>query len=339
MTGWLQLTDEQRKSSITAVEYVTGIPAKAIEKDWWVTMTLRALFTSKYRDTLIFKGGTSLSKCWKLIHRFSEDIDVAIDPAVFGVEYQEIPTKSYVKNLKRKGCEFTGNELKTELEGQFMSLGVPMEKVNIFAAEVNPLVPDTDPQVIFLEYESLFEKNQYLKDVVKIEVSIRYMKEPSSAMPVESLLNEFNPNLAYSETAFDVMVIEPHRTFLEKAFLLHEAFARPDNKALKSDRMSRHLYDLEKMMDTAHERKALENEDLYQAIIKHRKHYSYLSWMGDYSTLNRDKISFLLPEDLLPAYKSDYEVMQEQMIYEDALGFDRLIERLKELHNRFRNSP
>lgn len=80
MTGWLKLTDEQRRTSIAQAAVASGIAAKAIEKDWWVTLTLKALFESPYAKFFIFKGGTSLSKGWKLIERFSEDIDIALDP-------------------------------------------------------------------------------------------------------------------------------------------------------------------------------------------------------------------------------------------------------------------
>ena len=76
MTGWLKLTDEQRRTSIAQVAVKSGITAKAIEKDWWVTLTLKALFESPYAKFFIFKGGTSLSKGWKLIERFSEDIGI-----------------------------------------------------------------------------------------------------------------------------------------------------------------------------------------------------------------------------------------------------------------------
>lgn len=93
MIGWLQLTNEQRKASITEVEYSTGIQAKAIEKDWWVTLTLKVLFQTRYAKHMVFKGGTSLSKCWKLISRFSEDIDIALAPEVFGMTYEKNPSK------------------------------------------------------------------------------------------------------------------------------------------------------------------------------------------------------------------------------------------------------
>ena len=71
MISWLQLTDEQRKTSVDQASLQSGITAKAIEKDWWVTLTLKALFESAFAKHLVFKGGTSLSKCWKLIERFS----------------------------------------------------------------------------------------------------------------------------------------------------------------------------------------------------------------------------------------------------------------------------
>jgi predicted nucleotidyltransferase component of viral defense system len=82
MTSWLKLTPGQRRALITEVEYITGVTAKAIEKDWWVTLVLQALFKSTFSKHIVFKGGTSLSKCWELITRFSEDIDIALNSEV-----------------------------------------------------------------------------------------------------------------------------------------------------------------------------------------------------------------------------------------------------------------
>ena len=88
MINWLQLTDKQRKTSVNQASLKSGISAKAIEKDWWVTLTLMALFQSAFAEYLVFKGGTSLSKCWKLIERFSEDIDIALDPEALPMTHQ-----------------------------------------------------------------------------------------------------------------------------------------------------------------------------------------------------------------------------------------------------------
>jgi len=79
MTEWLNLSDEERRDSITIVAEARGLPVNAIEKDWWVTVVLRAMFSTPYGPSLLFKGGTSLSKGWNLIERFSEDIDLALN--------------------------------------------------------------------------------------------------------------------------------------------------------------------------------------------------------------------------------------------------------------------
>lgn len=133
MTGWLKLTNEQRKATIDQAVKLSGINAKAIEKDWWVTLTLKALFQSAYSKYFVFKGGTSLSKCWKLISRFSEDIDIALSPEAFGMEYIENPSKSAITHLKKKGYSFTSNELKAELENQILCLGLPAGMVITYA--------------------------------------------------------------------------------------------------------------------------------------------------------------------------------------------------------------
>src|SRR5687768_912989 len=123
ITDWLKLTDEQRRGTLESIEYTEGILPKAAEKDWWVTLALHTLFLGKFKDHLVFKGGTSLSKCFNLIERFSEDIDIALAPEAVGMKYEGNPSKSFVKKLKRVGCEFTSTELKENLGRMFFELG------------------------------------------------------------------------------------------------------------------------------------------------------------------------------------------------------------------------
>jgi predicted nucleotidyltransferase component of viral defense system len=101
-----------------------------------VTLTLKALFQSSYAKFFVFKGGTSLSKGWKLISRFSEDIDIALDPEAFGMQYLENPSNKYVDKLRRNGCVFTSTLLKDELAKQLISLDVPEGAVSIEAKPV-----------------------------------------------------------------------------------------------------------------------------------------------------------------------------------------------------------
>ncbi|MBT1695907.1 nucleotidyl transferase AbiEii/AbiGii toxin family protein [Fulvivirgaceae bacterium PWU4] len=335
MTGWLQLTPEQRKASITRVEYNTGIIAKAIEKDWWVTLALRALFQSAYAEHIVFKGGTSLSKCWKLISRFSEDIDIALSPEAFGIAYQRNPTKSYVDKLKRAGCAFTSVDLKNELDKQLTALGVPMGLATVAASPIPENRPDTDPQTIHLKYPSLYDHNPYIADEVKIEVSVRSLSIPCSKVAIVSLLSEETLDEAYAEIPLEINTVEPQKTFLEKAFLLHEEFGKPDAGKIRTERMSRHLYDLESMMDTDTETRALADHVLYDQLIEHRQFYQRIPWVN-YETLGHKTITFIPPSEVEELYKKDYQTMREQMIYGETKPFDHLIERLRNLQQKFR---
>jgi hypothetical protein len=283
----------------------------------------------------VFKGGTSLSKCWKLIARFSEDVDIALDPEVFGMSYVENPSKSHVERLKRKGCAFTSNELKVELEKQFSVLGASPEKITIKAADVPEKRPDTDPQVLFVKYHSLYEPSSYLTDEVKLEVGVRSLKTPYTQAVVQSLLYKFNPNPAYAETPFMADVVEPRKTVLEKAMLLHEQFSRKDIVNIKVERMSRHLYDLGALMNTSFGRDAIADHELYNHLVKHRQWYSRISWV-DYESLGPATLSFIPPPIVFDMYREDYIAMQETMIYGEALSFDDLIRQLKILQGRFR---
>ena len=335
MIQWLNLTDQERRITLAQAAAASGINAKSIEKDWWVTLTLKALFQTPYAEFLIFKGGTSLSKCWKLIERFSEDIDLALDPQAFGEGYKPEPTKSYLKKLKRIGCAFTSEALKDALEQQLLAMGIDQNAFELTAEEVDPVMRDKDPQTLFLKYASLYDPIPYLADEVKIEVSVRSKLEPHEQVAIQSLLTEHFPNEAYLEDPMEITVVKPYKTFLEKAFLLHEEFAKPNKEKMRSERMSRHLYDLEKMMDTEVAETALADEDFYFALIDHRSRYSGLTGV-DYGRLSLEHIDFYPPDHLLDAYHTDYQTMKEVMIYGESLPPDALFARIKELVERFR---
>ena len=103
MTEWLTLSDEQRMTSLEQAQINSGIVPKAIEKDWWVTLVLKALFELHQAIHFVFKGGTSLSKGWGLLSRLSEDIDIALSPEAFKMSYENTPSHSYVKKVKKTG--------------------------------------------------------------------------------------------------------------------------------------------------------------------------------------------------------------------------------------------
>lgn len=335
MIGWLKLTDEQRRTSISQASIISGIAAKAIEKDWWVTLTLKALFESPFAKHFIFKGGTSLSKGWKLIERFSEDIDIALNPIAFGKEYKNNPSHTYVKTLKKEGCAFTSTVLLNVLKTQFLHWGLMTNDVSIEAESVDNKIPDKDPQTLFIKYKSLYTAHRYIADEVKVEFSVRSLKDPHEEVNIESILSNVFPNINYEEIAFKVIAVKPEKTFLEKIFLLHEKFQNLNSDTIKIERLSRHLYDLVKIMDSEAGNIGLKDQELYKTLIEHRRNYIRLSGV-DYNTLNYSTISFIPPDAVLEMFKKDYNAMQEAMIYGESPDFDTMIEKLRLLTGKFR---
>jgi len=333
MTDWLKLSDSDRLISLQQANARSGISMKAIEKDWWVTLILKVVFATKYANYLQFKGGTSLNKCWGLIQRFSEDVDLSIERDFLG--FPEVISKSQVKRLKKAAAEFTSTDFKEEVESQIIKIGVPEGMVIIVADPIPEIMPDIDPQTIRINYPSLLDTVPYIADSVKIEVSARSLKEPGVERPINSMLGEYMSGLPWSGTPFNVSSVQPKRTFLEKIFLLHEEFLKPVSK-INFHRMSRHIYDIERMIDTEYAIEALSNLEYYNSIVLHRRKFIFKSGV-DYDTLYPKRISFLPPKEVHDDYENDYNQMKEQMIYgEEIRGFERLINRLTNLQNRVR---
>ena len=137
---------------------------------------------------------------------------------------------------------------------------------------------------------------------------------------------------SFADAPIIIPVVNPERTFLEKIFLLHEEFQKPANK-IRVDRLSRHLYDIEKLMQTPIADTALQDSELYNTVITHRRTFTSIAGM-DYDRHQPATIRFLPPADLMPNWEIDYKQMQENMIYGDTLSFADLIEKLTELQTR-----
>jgi hypothetical protein len=332
MTELLRLTEEQRRLIFTNAGFQAGWLPSVVEKDWWVTLTLKAIFQTEYAPYLLFKGGTSLSKCWKLINRFSEDIDLAIDREYLGYGGEISNTKIHA--LKEAACQFTSFPLKEAIAAELRKLGVPDGMVNINHKEIDPKLKDRDPQEIIIAYPTLFEPIEYIPNQVKIEVSGLSLKEPSTACMIQSIVGEVYPDQPFAGTPFEVHAVHPKRTFLEKMFLLHEEFQRGEK--MRSFRMSRHLYDLESVMDSLYGWEALHDHELYHGVIAHRRKFYKLGGI-DYDSHKPDTILFIPPQDILKAYDEDYAIMRTRMIQGNPPGFTSLLQRMEDLISRLRN--
>jgi hypothetical protein len=140
------------------------------------------------------------------------------------------------------------------------------------------------------------------------------------------------PKLHFATDAYSIPTVLPQRTFLEKILLLHEEFSQEPEK-IRIDRLSRHLYDLVRLMDTEHGIAALQDKELYNNIVAHREKFNPLRGIN-YSNHTPDKIKIIPPETVIKEYENDYSEMTKFMIYGEALTFDRLVKRISELQKR-----
>lgn len=323
MIQFLQLPDDEKRILISQVSTQLGLTTQAIEKDWWVTLALRALFSLPMNNHFIFKGGTSLSKGWKLIDRFSEDIDIALSPEAFGMSYLSQPSHSYVKKLKREGCAYTNNIIKSVLQNALIKMGIIESDFNIIEDDVQINQPDKDPQTLFLYFKSLFEPSGYLLDPIKIEFGVRALREPFSPVSIKSILGENIVNDAYKELPFKVVAVEPRKTFIEKMMLLHEKYLQGINIS-NAERQSRHLYDLYCMNKKGFTKEVINDHELYQLLLQHRSNYVRLKTV-DYSQMDLKQLKFIPPNEHQDFFKNDYNIMREQMIYGDTPDFRKII--------------
>jgi hypothetical protein len=326
---WLKQTDERKKIIITQVANNLGLPPHAVEKDWWVTLALRATFALPMSRHLVFKGGTSLSKAWQLIERFSEDIDLAIDRSFFGFEGEL--SKSQIDKLRKRSCQYVSTQFKKELQNKLEELGLDAKD---FELKERPIIyTDTDPQILELNYNSLFEHGDYLPQRVLIEVGARSLREPAENRLLQSFIGQNYNESPFTDNPFPVLCVNPQRTFIEKILLLHEVFLKETDK-IKPNRMSRHLYDIYKMMDTDFGLKATTNADLFQTIVAHRKKYTPIRSL-DYGFHTPQTINIIPPKQVLAAWKQDYQVMTANMIYGNAPSFEKLLKEIEVLKKRF----
>lgn len=343
MAKWTDFTTDERRVMIQAVSEAMKIDEVSAEKDWWVTATLYAVFHTSLSEYLLFKGGTSLSKGWNIINRFSEDIDLALSRDFF-LKVKELScatctSNAQIHNLREKAQDFLLGEFKQELADEFkeMDLDVKVTGDNEVLDEHGTprKVPhDKDPSVIYIQYPSLYDTaTSYAVPTIKIEVSVLSMSEPFEMRRISSLVEQiYDGEDVDSDIVQTVRTVSPTRTFLEKAFLLCEEYQKEEPR---THRMTRHFYDLEKLMQTPYGEKALSDASLYREIVEHRKKFYHVGYVN-YDNDLPNNIQLVPNDGLMSAYEDDYNEMRSSFIYGQSLSFEELMQRMKQLQERFR---
>ncbi len=326
MIKWLNVPESTKRNAYIQIAEQTGMKPFAVEKDWWVSRTLEIIFSMDIAKHLEFKGGTSLSKAWKLIQRFSEDIDLAIDREYFFKSDKDWKKKE-ITALRKEASLFSTGVFFDELKEEFLKKGFNGLEFKVIEAKDS----DQDPRIIEIYYPNVIaQPSEYMLPRVQVEIGCRSLREPFSIRSFGALVDEVYEGRDFVEPLFDVPTVNPERTFLEKLFLLHEEFHRHAEKR-RVDRLSRHLYDVYHLTKAGNSDKAINDKELYETIVAHRYKFARIGGVN-YNNHNPKTLNPIPPPEIIDAWKDDYAKMLEDMIYdENKPTFEDLILNLSEL--------
>ena len=337
MNTFLQLPAERRRLAFLQVDESIGLQAFSVEKDFWVCWTLRELFTLPgIGEHLTFKGGTSLSKAWKLIERFSEDIDLIVDKEALGFGGDAAPDKAASNKQRRLRLEALMAACREWVQGRLMPglIGRIQTALgdNGWKIEVDPDMPDG--QCLLFHYPSVFPAGSagYVPPVVKIELGARSDDWPYESKLIKPYVIEHI--LAFeADAAFPVRVLAAERTFWEKACLLHEETFRPADKPRKL-RMARHYYDLWCLLRAGVGERAIADTALFERVAEHREVFFRYSWV-DYSTHKPGTFRLSPPPEHLANWRADYQEMLGPMFFGDTPAFEGMMTAAAEFEKTF----
>jgi hypothetical protein len=337
MDDFAKLAAEERKPYFeTAAARAGNLGEHIIEKDFWVCWTLKRLFTLPLLDDhLIFKGGTSLSKVFNVIERFSEDIDLSLSKELLGFGGDKDPEKASGSKQRNKRieelAEACADFVKTKLHGELhevikKSLGTGKG----WKLEVDP--DDGDGQTLLFEYPpTAASRAGYVRPLVKIEIGARSDHWPAHEHKVRSYLAEQVTD-AMKEPETLVKTLDAARTFWEKATILHSYVHYPESKT-PAARQSRHYYDLYRLLQTKHKKEAAKDLELLARVAEHKGIYFRADW-AKYEEAKKGSLK-LFPGDRVEDFmRRDYEQMQE-MIFGEPPAWADILAAIKEFEAEF----
>lgn len=330
---------ERRRGVCDEAQAKLGLRAASVEKDFWVCWTLRELFNLPgCGPHLTFKGGTSLSKAWKLIERFSEDIDVVLDRSFLGFGGDKRPetaasNKQREKRLEelKQACQQSIREsLKPGLNERFQKALPKGANWNLLDDEADP-----DGQTLLFHYPSAYAEAAYIRPVVKIELGARSDTEPCDTPAIQPYLMEAFPGL-FSTSAFKVRTVTPERTFWEKAMLLHEETFRSSGGGPKA-RLARHYYDLWCLITKGVASKAVADHELFARVAAHRAVFFRRSKEAQ-ASLRPGALRVIPLPDQLAGWKQDYQSTREDMFFGEVPSFEEILRVVGDFEKRFNGS-
>ena len=333
--SFLALPEQDRRDILEAAAARLDTLPSYVEKDFWVCLVLDTLFNQRPEGhpRLLFKGGTSLSKAFGLIERFSEDIDLVVFRDGLGFEGERDPTVASQLSNKKRAALF--KELRAACSGYIRgamrtALASRIDELST-GCQIVPDKGDVDGQTLFIEYPTLFPSGDvtYVAPRVKIEAGARSALVPSQHCTVTPYIADELPD--WSFTAAGIRVIAPERTYWEKLLILHGAYCGyrdagrlPTDK----DRISRHYYDVAVITATEVGRSALADTDLLDAVRNHNLVAFRQAWKR-FEEAVPGSVRLVPQAELRKVIEQDYRAMQG-MILGEAPDFGWVTDQLRQ---------
>jgi len=312
-----------------------GLSPEIIEKDFWVCWTLKRLFgLPKEPAGLIFKGGTSLSKVYGAIRRFSEDVDLSFDRKGLGIKGAADPGASKTRKARDRSLEALSAKCRTYVQDTYLPLlrAAIADALHTGTAvewELSPAGEDEQGQTILFQYPRTgrtrrADEPAYVQPVVRLEFGARSEHWPAIDATVQPYAADELPAL-FKDPKCQVRVLAGERTFWEKATVLHMWHHAPADKHFR-DRQSRHYYDVACLHDHDVGRRAVKDAALLSEVARHKSVFFPAAW-ARYDLAKPGNLRLVPPLSRLPELERDYAKMRE-MIFEAAPTFGELIAKL-----------
>ncbi len=321
------LTNEERAEIFQEAEAEGKMSAAAIEKDFWVCWALYRLFSNnKLSQQLLFKGGTSLSKCYGLIERFSEDIDLILDWELLKVKD---PYLERTNTQQKKFNDAIEANAQTYVQGSLL-------------AQIKTLMGDhcsfqidktNKPRTIRMIYPKAFD-SPYIKPEVELEIGPMSAMIPNREFTIKPYCGDI-VKVTLGSTDLQVKAIEAKKTFWDKITILHAEAHRPKDKSQQS-RYSRHYYDIYQMLRSDVVEEAMSDLPLLQKVVAFKHKFYPQSW-ANYEGA-KEGIFKILPEPYrVESLQRDYAQMKE-MIFGEYPEFNNILQAISNFEKRLNNA-
>jgi hypothetical protein len=332
---FLELSPEERRLYIEQAAALRGVLPVILEKDFWVCWLLGVLFESEFAGSLVFKGGTSLSKVFGVIDRFSEDIDLSLSP-----EFLNLPPAGASRNQATKWMKGAEAACSAAVAQQIapvletVTAGVLGDAHGSWFEFVADAVT-TSPVLLFHYPSSQAPGFEYLKRSVKLEFGSLTDQQPVGRHPVRPLIADVLHE-PFADWSCEVVALEVERSYWEKATILHSEYHRPAERPTPN-RFSRHYADMAALASRPAASRAISNDGLRERVAAWKGQFFANAW-ARYDLAKPGTFRLVPPAERIRPLLGDYAAMRP-MYLSEPISFDGILATLGELEKRINRIP